>query len=409
MSRLWNKLTDYFRQSQVSMTPTPRAAELLRRPGAIDCFPFTRPTAHTRYTFNGTVAINQLVEDLALTTGDRVLMPAYFCGSELGPFEHRGCMLDYYNVAADLQLDLDSLRAALTADTKAVFITHYFGFPQRDAAEVAALCDAHNAVLIEDCAHALFSDDAGGPVGRHGTYAVFSPRKSLPLVDGGVLTSKSPLAGGAAWSSVRPPTLPVCDRLVYGLQQSARSGHERGGAAWRRLGILALTPVSIAIKLLRKLSPLSPSDWATADVEGPAAVPFYETRISALGLRSLSTSDAENVKATRRENYSHWLEAAASLKDCTPLLPSLPPGVCPLYFPLLVDNPATLVKALAAEGIEAFYWWPHQHPAVDWADYSHLADIKGRVIALPVHQQLGKATIARATALIQSARGADTP
>jgi len=362
VSRLWNKLTDYFRQSQVSMTPTPRAAELLRRPGAIDCFPFTRPTAHTRYTFNGTVAINQLVEDLALTTGDRVLMPAYFCGSELGPFEHRGCMLDYYNVAADLQLDLDSLRAALTADTKAVFITHYFGFPQRDAAEVAALCDAHNAVLIEDCAHALFSDDAGG-----------------------------------------------CDRLVYGLQQSARSGHERGGAAWRRLGILALTPVSIAIKLLRKLSPLSPSDWATADVEGPAAVPFYETRISALGLRGLSTSDAENVKATRRENYSHWLEAATSLKDCTPLLPSLPPGVCPLYFPLLVDNPATLVKALAAEGIEAFYWWPHQHPAVDWADYSHLADLKGRVIALPVHQQLGKATIARATALIQSARGADTP
>ena len=387
------------------MTPTPRAWDLLRRVGSIDCFPFTRPSAQTRFTFNGTVAINQVIQDLALAAGDRVLMPAYFCGSELGPFEHRGCVLDFYNVGPDLQIDLDSLRATLTPDTKAVFITHYFGFPQRDAAAIAELCRAQGAVLIEDCAHALFSDDAKGPVGRHGNYAVFSPRKSLPLVDGGVLTARSPFANAEQWLSVRPPIVPAWDRLVYGIQQSARSGLGHGGALWRRVTILALMPFSILIKIMRKVAPLNESDWATADVEGDAAVPFYETRISSFGLRGLNTADAEFVKATRRENYALWLSAVSEIDGCCPLLPSLSPGVCPLYFPLLADDPAGLVQFLEHHGIEAFLWWPHRHPSINWGDFPHLDTLKDRVIALPVHQQLGEATIARIAALIQNYSG----
>lgn len=402
VSPLRKKLSDYFTQTRVSMTPTPRPRDLLDRPDTIERFPFTRPAVQTRHTFNGTVAINQLVQDLKLSPGDHVLMPAYFCGSELGPFEHAGCTLTFYNVGADLQLDIGSLRASLNDDTKAVFITHYFGFPQRSTADVAALCEMQGAALIEDCAHALYSDDASGPVGRHGTYAIFSPRKSLPLIDGGLLIAQSPLADGASWASVRPPALPVWDRLVYGLQQSARSGHDRRGALGRRLAILALTPVSIAIKLLRKVSRLSNADWATADVEGPAAIPFYSTRMSHLGHRGLAASDAEEVKARRCTNYQYWLDAIAQVDGCDALIPTLPPGVCPLYFPLVTHDPASLVTSLEDQGIEAFFWWPHRHPAIQWADYPHLDRLKNHVIALPVHQHLGTATIDRAVALIDA-------
>ncbi|MEM9601279.1 MAG: aminotransferase class I/II-fold pyridoxal phosphate-dependent enzyme [Pseudomonadota bacterium] len=379
-------LTRYFRRSLVVMTPTPTVASLVGAPSPVQAYPFTVESARQRCTFNGTVAISQVVQLLGLREGDRVLLPAYVCGSELGPFEHAGCVLAFYRVHPNLQIDLADLERALETPTRAVLLTHYFGFPQRDTARARALCDAAGAALIEDCAHALFSTDGAAPVGQIGDYAVFSPRKSLPLADGGLVVGRQALADTPAWPARRPPLLPTLDRVVYGLQQSARAVPGAGGGG--RLAIAALLPFAVAIKALRRLVRLPDWAWATADVEGPAAVPFYPCRMSWYGARALRRVDASSVVTARRRHYRQWARALADVDGVSLLFDTLPDGVCPLYCPILVDAPDALVANLAADDVEVFRWWPHLHPAIAWAEHPALVALKARSVALPVHQQL---------------------
>ncbi|MEM6988270.1 MAG: DegT/DnrJ/EryC1/StrS family aminotransferase [Pseudomonadota bacterium] len=391
---LLSTVSRYFRQSLVVMTPTPTIASLIAHPHAAQAYPFTVDAAHRRDTFNGTVALHQIVAHIGLTSGDRVLLPAYLCGSELGPFKHCGCDIAFYNVNGDLQADLVDIRTELKTPTRALLLTHYLGFPQHHSAAIRALCDSTNTELIEDCAHALFSSDADGPLGRYGSYALFSPRKTLPIVDGGMAVSEHVLNPDGAWAAARPPLLPTIDRLFYGVQQSSRrhgSGNTRF-AAWAAIAVF--TPLSVLIKVARKVGLVPAWAWATADVEGRAAVPFYAYRMSSLGALALQRADSQQIIDARRANFRRWAEALRDSDGVTLLIDSLDDGVCPLYCPVLVDAPDRVVSLLAAQDIEAFRWWPHLYDAIDWADHPHLVTLKRQTVALPVHQQLSSADIA---------------
>src|SRR5512138_875532 len=51
-------------------------------------------------------------------------------------------------------MDPASLRANITDLSRAVIVTHHWGYPAR-IDEIRQICDEHNLFLIEDCAHAV--------------------------------------------------------------------------------------------------------------------------------------------------------------------------------------------------------------------------------------------------------------
>ncbi|MDQ6915908.1 MAG: DegT/DnrJ/EryC1/StrS family aminotransferase, partial [Actinomycetota bacterium] len=150
----------------------------LVRPARRDWFPLDRPGL--RLTHLGRGAVWLALEALGIGRGSRLAMPAYHCGSEVEAAYLAGVDVDFYRVDGQLRVDVDDLaRAAEGAD--AVYLISQFGFPMADPPAGARL-------VIEDAAHGLFSFDPDGrPLGARGDAAVFSPRKSLGLPDGGAV------------------------------------------------------------------------------------------------------------------------------------------------------------------------------------------------------------------------------
>lgn len=85
-------------------------------------------------------------------------------------------------------VDPASIRERITPRTKAIAVTHLLGLPaQMD--EIVAIAAEHKLVVVEDCAHALFAERSGRPVGTFGTAGVFSFQQSKHMTtgDGGML------------------------------------------------------------------------------------------------------------------------------------------------------------------------------------------------------------------------------
>jgi len=126
--------------------------------------------------------------------GAPVLIPAYIGWSSRegsgihDPILAAGASLSFYRIGRDLAIDLSDLALQLEKKRpRVVLFVHYFGFPDPRLAEAVALCCSHGALVLEDEAHALFSDLIGGVCGRFGDAAVFSLHKMLPFPSGGAI------------------------------------------------------------------------------------------------------------------------------------------------------------------------------------------------------------------------------
>ena len=140
-----------------------------------------------------------------------MLLPAYLCESVVTPVEAVGAQPVFFPVGAALRASIWRLSRRRSApQTRAVVLIHYLGFPG-PVEEVRALCERRGLALIEDCAHALYSRQGDRPLGSFGDLAIFSPWKSLPLPDGGLLRAepcRTSMADAAASSARRRADAP---------------------------------------------------------------------------------------------------------------------------------------------------------------------------------------------------------
>ena len=102
-------------------------------------------------------------------------------------------MCDAAPVFADIQpftgnIDPVSVRAKITARTKAIMPVHWGGYPC-DMDEINAIARDHDLAVIEDAAHALGALYKGRPVGALSRFTAFSFQaiKHLTTGDGGAL------------------------------------------------------------------------------------------------------------------------------------------------------------------------------------------------------------------------------
>jgi len=170
------------------------------------------------YVHKARIAIRSACELMKIEQGDEVLAPAYNCGSEISPLLNSGASVILYRVDKKGRLDLTDLRERISQKTRAIYVTHYFGFPQ-PLVEIKKLCDEKHIYLIEDCALSLFSCDGKTKLGSVGDISVYNFPKTLPVPDGGALVINNPDLAMNNWRSQRPPILGVLRNMLPLIKQ----------------------------------------------------------------------------------------------------------------------------------------------------------------------------------------------
>lgn len=95
----------------------------------------------------------------------------------------------FYPIDTKLQVDYIKFEKQLkgTQNKKIVLIVHYFGYPDSNYEKIIKICRDNSAIIIEDAAHALYSDFIDHVCGTCGDYVIYSLHKMLPFSKGGML------------------------------------------------------------------------------------------------------------------------------------------------------------------------------------------------------------------------------
>jgi len=378
-------------------------ASFLRRGG--ESLPSLLDAGAVRMVTSGRIAIGLALREMGIKPGDKVLVPAYHSPSMIPPVHWCGATVVFYRVRPDSSIDLEDIAAKFDGNVKAVMATHFFGFPQ-DLRGLRALCDAHGAGLLEDCAHAFFGHHAGTPVGSTGDYAIGSSMKFYPVYEGGCLVShrhplnfslhsagpgfeaKATLAAlEMAFAHGRLPALRLALSLPLRLKSAlwnALKSRRPGGAA------------------ARVLAPDSSDSSFNFDPR------WLEKRSSLFSRLAVRLAARARIVKLRRRHYVQLQQALDGLPGCRPLHPALPEGACPWIFPLLVDQADAIAASLQAAGVPIVRFGASLWPGVDAATCANSVTLGRQLIGLPCHQELRPSELARLRDAVRQALGATT-
>jgi dTDP-4-amino-4,6-dideoxygalactose transaminase len=195
---------------------------------------------HALAVNSGTSALLAAYHALGLGPGDEVVVPSLTFYSTATPL----LLLRAVPVLCDAgdgagNVTAQTIEERLTERTRAVVVTHLFGWPC-DMDEIVALCRRYGLALIEDCSHAHGSRYRGRRVGTFGDFAVFSIGGNK-LVSGGL--------GGILLSSERGHHETAC--LLANFRPRTRSTvHDPALRAFVETGLggnLRISPIAAVL------------------------------------------------------------------------------------------------------------------------------------------------------------------
>jgi dTDP-4-amino-4,6-dideoxygalactose transaminase len=289
----------------------------------------------------------------------------------------------FYRVQPNAAVDLDDLAAKIAPNTRAVMVTHYFGFPQ-EMAPIRALCDARGIALIEDCAHCFIGEHGGRPVGAWGDYAIASSMKFLPIYEGGALVSARhsldavALRSAGAGFEAKVALNSMEKGFDYGRLPAVRA------ALW--LPLRAKGALWGLVKRKRSTAPALAPDSSDSSFNFDPR--WLDKRSSLFARTMLRLASPGRIQALRRSHYARLEEAVRGLNGVRPLHPRLPDGACPWVFPLVASDPEHLFARLKALGVPLTRFGNPQWQGVDAATCANSAMLARQVLALPCHQEL---------------------
>jgi perosamine synthetase len=350
--------------------------------------------AGATFYVKGRNAIWHVLRALDVQQSEIVLVPSYNCGAELDAALGTPARVRFYRVDRCARIDIDDLRRAIEPQTRAVLVTHYFGFPPPDLSAIVELCQDKGLFLIEDCAHALYSTYVGRPLGTFGDAGIFSLWKTLPMPDGGAVLANRPLP--LRDGTTTPPLDPCLTALRFSLEAHLLFRFGRIGAMVKKLAD-PLAPLAkhagryvwgetaaAPLDLEPSLNPHVTFDRSTADWS-----------MSAASRRIARRSPHADIAHRRRRNYAFLAGQLATVPGVRLIYPMLPSGVCPLLLPVVVDEPVSLRRHLESDGIATELFWSDFHPAFPAKEFPDSTYLKTHVVALPVHQDLDPGQLAR--------------
>ena len=146
---------------------------------------------------NATQALHLALAALNVGVGHEVIVTSYSWISTASCILMQNAVPVFCDIEKEsLGLCPQDLESKITEHTKAVIMTHMFGYPAQ-IEEIKEVCKKYDLFLIEDASHAHGAEINGKKVGTYGDISVFSlhQRKSLSVGDGGLLcTNKKEIA-----------------------------------------------------------------------------------------------------------------------------------------------------------------------------------------------------------------------
>ena len=334
--------------------------------------PFPLNAPGVQFTYLARNAVYWLAHYWSLREQE-VLFPDFFNGAELEALLAAGVRIRFYPVHTGMRVDVQDIADRISPQTRAVFLIHYSGFPG-PVEEVAALCKERGVRLIENCALALLSCIGERPLGSFGDAAVFCLHKPLPLTNGGALILREG-RNGKVLVSRDPSVATVAGHVVRQLMSH-----------------FALRGKSASLRAARVIHSLGQAFTGAAGVKRVSVctssfdVTSANLGISRLSLRVLTALDYAEIARRRRSNFQYLAERLDGI--VSPIFRELPPGVCPLSFPIRVENRAEVTERLVQLGIEAVPLWARHHPILPEGSSPEVDDMRRTSLKLPCHQDL---------------------
>ncbi|MBU3964607.1 aminotransferase class I/II-fold pyridoxal phosphate-dependent enzyme [Patescibacteria group bacterium] len=148
------------------------------------------------FSFNsGRSAFMAILKSLELEKGSEILVQAFTCNAAVNPIIWSGLKPAFVDIQKEsLNIDPADLERKITSNSKAVLVQHTFGFPAK-IDKILEICEKHNLILIEDCAHSLGAEYRNRKVGTFGKAAFFSfgRDKVISSIYGGMAISNDPV------------------------------------------------------------------------------------------------------------------------------------------------------------------------------------------------------------------------
>ncbi|MBL4584187.1 MAG: DegT/DnrJ/EryC1/StrS aminotransferase family protein [Pseudomonadales bacterium] len=335
---------------------------------------------------SGRAGIALALECAKVTNADEVMIPAYHTDSMIAPVRRTGASPVFYRVKSDTDIDLADIQNKITPDTKVVLVTHYFGFMQ-NLIPLRKLCDTHNLILIEDCAHTFFGSLNEIAVGQIGDYAIASSMKFFPIYDGGLLVSRQHSLDGITLHS--PPLTFQIKAALNILENSLK--YQRFGLFGKILGGLLF----IKSILWQAKKSISNNKRSSADI-GPASADggygldehWIHKFVSWPSNKIIARTDSQELVRKRRENYKEIVTALIGLPGCRPLHPMLPDGAVPMVCPIYVDNPQKHFTKLKLLGVPIWRFGEYLDPEIDETLCKNSVELSAHIFQFPCHQEL---------------------
>lgn len=292
-----------------------------------------------------------------------VWLPAYICEEAVAPLRMHS-RIRFYPID-------DRLRPVWTEISPsspggAFVLVHYFGIPN-DTISAQAFCSTNALVLIEDAAHALRPVD--GAIGIS-AFTIFSPRKLLPVPEGGLLVSVTPQphpqgqpAGAARWMLKR-----AAQALVLG-----------AGGSWSH-------------------------QYADDAREGGSSNLGVARPFGAMSRKLLSRTerDLERVATARHSNYQMLHDGLSLGEGSLPVFDTIGRDIAPYLFPIRYRRGRDeALRAFRARGVPAGRWPDLPVEVRRDAAHASAVQLQREILTLPVHQGLSSGAMQQ---VIQAAR-----
>jgi dTDP-4-amino-4,6-dideoxygalactose transaminase len=316
--------------------------------------------------------------------GQKILVPAYLCKAAIEPIDYFGGTVEFYGVRRNCTPDWPDLETKIRDNAKAMLAVHYFGFPC-DIERFCALRDRYNLFLIEDCAHVLEGARNQHRLGEFGDFSVFSPRKYLPIFDGGRLRVNRPAPGFQVRFEFESPlfTLRVAKNLF-----------DRRKPPTASLAALPLVEPQQGEPQSERALAARPEKPLYVFPNGASFLPWMcDFPMSRLSRHLLTRFPIPEIAAKRRANYNNLLERVSRLRGVQPLFERLTPGIVPWVLPVTIQERSDAHTALRALGIPAVTWGGVRDPRISASEFPDADFLYECLIFLPIHQDLEAADL----------------
>ncbi len=335
----------------------------------------------TSFHFLARNAMYHGLQSLGVQQGDKVLVPAFHCGTLVEPVLQVGCEVEFYNVNRDGSIDFDDLAKRVDGQTKAIIAIHYFGTLQ-PIQQLQDFCRERNVFFVEDCAHILMGELDGHPIGSSGDISIFSWRKFFPMFDGGVLVhARDNEHFNIDWEKVEGwCQLKVIKHLLEKCVDDFSSPRNRAQ-------VLAKAAANAACH--HQESPSADNEEASLTAPIPE---FDSSRVnwpmSFWSHTVLKNSNVELILKRRKENTIWLSEAIRSLTGASSWVTDGQASMCAWAFPLHIPNRKDVHVELRKRGGQAFSWGGVIHPRLQLEQFPDAQYLYEHLVLLPNHQNL---------------------